>query len=85
MASLAERQSVKVIRSVRSLGAPLLPQMCQPGEQASSGASQVPRFRPPYGFPHHLPVRVLRKFPELAAEVLFQAQPAMSGYLAVSK
>ena len=81
-ASLEERQSPNRMRSVRSFGAPLRPQMCQPGEQASSSASQLPKSLPSNGHPHHLPVRVFRKSPELAAELEPDAHPAMSGYLA---
>lgn len=80
-ASLEERQFVSVMRSVRSLGAPLRPQMCQPGEHASSGESQSPKsvLSPMFGHPHHLPFRALRKSPELGALLKLSEHPAMSG------
>ena len=76
-ASFEEMQSSNTMRSVRSLGAPFRPQMCQPGEQASSAASQLPKSFPLSVYPHHLPVRVLRKSPELVAVLMDIAHPAM--------
>ena len=84
-ASFEEMQSSNTMRSVRSLGAPFRPQMCQPGEQASSAASQLPKSFPLSVYPHHLPVRVLRRSPELVAVLADIAHPAIVGYLPVSR